>query len=185
MQGLVGLRATAESQVDGVFSTIDANGDNQLSKEEWARHLEGQGVTLQEHELDMIMALLDTDKSGFVSKEEFAAYAKAIDEAYPEDAESLIKRLSNNVTTDHDTVRWDERDKEQYDKGFEDARIKMVFEFFDDDHNDVLSRAEMKEFMVELYDHALTDEQLDTAIAYCDTNFDGAVSYDELYVFVV
>lgn len=195
------FRASAESQVDGVFSTIDANGDNLLTRAEWKLHLESQGFPTTDYELDMILYLLDTDKNEFINKEEFLAYAKAIDEAYPEDAESLLKRVRSAavpavepevepipavepIPEDHDTVRWDERDWEQYDKGFEDARVEMVFEFFDDDQNGVLSRVEMKEFMIELYDHALTEEQLDLAISYCDANRDGAVSYDEMYNYV-
>jgi Ca2+-binding EF-hand superfamily protein len=169
--------------VDTVFAAVDKNGDGKLTKEEWAAHLESQGMVASDYQLDMIMNLLDTNLDGFVSKEELTAYAKAYDAAFPEEQAALS--FANKFKVGKDAEKWDERDWEQYEKGWEDSRVEMVFQFFDDDHNKVLSRAELKEFLSELYDEAVTDEQLDKVISYCDEDFDGAVSYEEMYNYIV
>lgn len=117
--------------------------------DEWGLHLESQGVLAADFELDMIMYLLDENTDGFIEKSELAAYAKGIDTKYPEEAPALSLVTKKVQEEDHDTFQWNDRDREQYYKGYEDSRVEMAFEFFDDDHNQVLFRAEFKELLAE------------------------------------
>lgn len=133
--------------------------------------------------MQVLMAVLDTDNSGGVSKEELAQWAREYDQKYKEWDGDNTPPLLSLLNPRKDKLSNEE--KEAFESGWDHGEMNAVFELFDDNSNGLLDRQEVAAFMREIYDvkGGITAKQINQVIAYCDEDHDGAISKEEFMAY--
>jgi Ca2+-binding EF-hand superfamily protein len=142
-----------KAQLDYIFLVSDTNKDRKLSKAEIRALAKRQGEKIDQKDLDFGFKILDTNFDGLVSYQEILDAAEKYNKNSPFDLKQYSKVEKTN----------------------------FLFNRYDTSKNGFLSAAEIKVFLIDIGYTNPSDKDVKWIVSLMDTNFDGKVTWNELY----
>mmetsp|Transcript_13489 Transcript_13489/g.17475 ORF Transcript_13489/g.17475 Transcript_13489/m.17475 type:complete len:662 (+) Transcript_13489:20-2005(+) len=153
-------------EIEGTFDMFDTDGGGFIDKSEFKEVMSSLGVTLTDEEASEKLKILDKDKDGTISKEEFVAWQIVTMRDSSSRNESSIEDLVDQLFELFDTpddrgnkgdgVITVEEFKEGLDKfgaGLTDEEVANLLQELDDDHDGTIDKKEFSD-MLEKYAEA-------------------------------